>query len=137
MHILQIGNSDSEHVRLSFEDTDLEHGRLYCAINIKVDRFSGDITADYEHRDFVKLQSDLTNLHEALSRTAILNHRDEQFVLEFEGDGLGHITISGTAFAYPTYGNKLDFSLSIDQSHLPELIMQLQNINKLVSGVVI
>jgi len=137
MHIFQIGNSDAEHVRLSFEDADLEHGRLYCAITIKVDRFSGDITADYEDRDFVKLQSDLTKLHETLSGTAILYHRDEQFVLQFEGDGLGHITISGTALAYPTYGNKLDFSLAIDQSYLPALITQLQNINKLISDVVI
>ena len=120
---------------MSFEDSDLERGRLYCAIAIKVDRFSGDIAADFESGDFVKLQSDLTKLFETLSGAATLSHRDEQFLLYFLGDGLGHITVSGTAFAHPTYGNKLDFELAIDQSYLPALISQLQSINKVISDV--
>jgi hypothetical protein len=136
MKELQIGNNGSEHILLSFNDDDLKRdGWLEIPVAIKVDGFFGEITACFENDDFIKFESDLEQLNLSLAGSVILRPREEQLVLQFEGDRLGHIKVSGTAFSYATYGNKLTFSFAIDQSYLSGLIAQLKVINQATSNV--
>jgi len=49
-------------------------------------------------------------------------------VLTLEGNGHGGINLIGTAYADPCYGNKLDFSLALDQTFLVEPLRILRTI---------
>jgi hypothetical protein len=48
--------------------------------------------------------------------------------LDFEGDRLGHIRCSGTVMDDPGIGNRLNFTLDLDQSYLPQLISDLDHL---------
>jgi hypothetical protein len=48
--------------------------------------------------------------------------------LLLDGDGLGHVAFRGTVVDQPGIGNRLDFSLELDQSQLPSLICELDHI---------
>ncbi len=48
--------------------------------------------------------------------------------LVFQGDLVGHIKCSGTVLDQPGIGNRLEFTLDLDQSYLPKLLSDLDHL---------
>jgi len=47
-----------------------------------------------------------------------------------KGDGAGHIAITGTVKDEPGMGNSLKFSIDLDQTFLPAILGQLDEIDR-------
>ena len=82
----------------------------------------------FEVDDFVRFLSALRSVYETLSGHATLDSRDRQLYFTASGNGRGAVTIEGYANARATYGNKLTFEITVDQSYLQEPLATLTKV---------
>jgi hypothetical protein len=121
-----LGIPAGAHIAFELPDLPAGHeGWFKAQVAIRVEGFTGQISASFEVDDFRRLRDSLTRLHESLGESARFEPRERQVTLNFEGDGLGHVTIAGLAYSEATFGNKLSFEVGIDQTFLPSLISEL------------
>ena len=62
--------------------------------------------------------------------TAAFDTLEDQLKLRLAGDRRGHILVRGTAKDRVGTGNELEFGFEIDQSYLPEIMKELEAIEK-------
>lgn len=119
---------EKEDFRLDLEMDkwyDNEPGNAYIneelTIRVASEGFSGYTTVDFDTGDFEIFLNELQKLQETLSGKAELKepYNSETF-LEFEGDGRGHIHISGSITGRNgDWIQELNFENEIDQTFLP------------------
>src|SRR5579883_2001206 len=69
----------------------------------------------------------LRDAYQHLDRKVVFTPMENDFSLEFVGDGRGHVTIRGTARDAIGTG-EISFSYHLDQTYLPGLIAQIKNV---------
>lgn len=101
----------------------------WCAANVEiaVPSFHGWIEIYLDAFAVNNFAGQLTNMYDSLQGTASLMPLEEQFTLTLHAKTSGHIHAEGTAWSQATCGNKLVFQFELDQSFLPQVLLQLQD----------
>lgn len=102
---------------------------LKATVIIRAGAFSGTYEADFMSVDFVKFKKELEHLYHNLNSTATFEGLERYLSITLNGDGLGHL--EGFCHASDKPGwmqNDLEFYVNIDQTYIPKLIRQLENI---------
>ena len=93
-----------------------------CGFNVRVD-------ADLRVDEFEAFRSEVSELHSGARRDAKLETMEGWISMHLTlTDRLGHICCTGTILDEPGIGNHLEFSLDIDQSYLPQLVRELDEV---------
>jgi len=123
---LKIGD-DRTFVIISLPDTShaaraRSEGRLTdTEISVDVGAWSGRYGAHFHETDFSTFARGLETLSGTLSGDAELSSLDGYLDLTLTGDGLGHISVRGTAWDTPRLGSHLEISFDIDPTYIPEM----------------
>jgi hypothetical protein len=132
---LLIGSVKSEHLlveptRWEFPDNnDYWDGNwLNAAVTIAAGAFRGSYEALLRTDEFVRFRDTLRTLYEKLGGTAAFDSMEEWLVIHVEGDGRGHFTAKCEARDTPGRGNKLTFELAFDQTELPSMLRELDEL---------
>ena len=127
MNIIHIG-SESEYVRVMLKPPYSKTGWCESTVEIAVSGFSGRIEASLEICDITDFASELTALYQSLQGEARLCPREEQFTIVVSVQTRGQVHVHGVAWSKATYENKLDYNFWLDQSFLPPVLAQLQDL---------
>lgn len=127
----EIGNSTGESVSIAVPTEKSGTDWFSADVSIRVRGFIGEISAYFAWGDFLRFRQELERLNGTLRGRASLSPMEGQFELVADGDGLGHIRVSGHAYSRATYGNKLEFEFDIDQTFLAST---LKGLSKLTPG---
>ena len=114
-----------------YPDAELEFDSYWLKsdVIVKAGAFSGCYEADFMSVDFAKFKNELEYLYNHLDSTAIFEGSERYLKIVLNGDGLGHLEVFCQASNNPGWmPNDLEFFLSIDQTYIPPLLRQLENI---------
>jgi len=99
---------------------------LTVEIKIQVGGFHGKAEAAIQTSELVKFALELRPLFEKLNGSAEFRTLEEQLSLRLKGDGKGHIELTGEVEDRAGVGNRLHFTLQLDQSELGASIHELE-----------
>lgn len=94
-------------------------------IEILAGGFRGKIEADLRSEEFDAFRKGVQQLYATLNGRAELSTLEGWITLTLEGDGRGHVKVTGAVLDQPGIGNRLIFNFDLDQTYLPEVIEQL------------
>ena len=97
-------------------------------VNVKAGGFSGEFKADFMTVDFESFKTELIKLYENLNGIATFNTLESQVEIKIIGDGIGHLSAECEVTDYAGMGNKLQFKINFDQTHIPKILKQLEKI---------
>ncbi|MBF0694640.1 MAG: hypothetical protein IR153_06245 [Flavobacterium sp.] len=97
-------------------------------VKVKAGGFLGEFEADFMTVDFVRFKNELTKLYDNLNGTATFNTLESQVEIKIVGDGIGHLKAECVSMDYAGTGNKLEFEINFDQTHIPKILNQLEKI---------
>jgi len=135
MKPITISFGGSERERLQIEVVGYERqpvGEYYddnwlnMKISVSVGGFRGEADATFLTAEFVSFLSQLRPLYESLRGGAEFRTMEEQLRLRLDGDGLGHIELKGELLDRAGIGNRLTFTLQVDQTQLGKTILELE-----------
>ncbi len=109
--------------------THWDENLLETPVEVHIGGFEAHVIAEIRTDELRNFRDELALLYENLEGDARLYVLQNWVDLTFHGDGLGHIHMRGTITDNPGIGNVLKFELRIDQTFLPEIILQLDNMN--------
>ena len=135
MTTVSIGGASREYVRIEvhgyerppvgeFHDVNW----LTVRVSVSAGAFSGAFDAAFLTEELVAFLEQLKRLHSSLSGEAVFSTLEEQLSLRLIGDGRGHIALTGACVDIAGTGNRLEFSLALDQTHLSSAIQQLNEL---------
>lgn len=101
---------------------------LTVEIRVWAGGFRGSTSASLLTHELNQFLPPLRSLYESLAGTAEFKTMEEQLGLRLSGDGQGHIALSGEIYDQPGIGNRLQFSLSLDQTLLAKSIRELEQV---------
>jgi hypothetical protein len=127
MNTVHLG-SETEFVKITLNPPYPSEGWYLAQVEISVSGFRGQIEPWLEAYDIDRFATQLAAVYESLQGEAKLSPREEQFTLCVQARTGGHIHVQGVAWSKATYENKLEFSIEIDQSFLPETLAQLRHV---------
>ena len=90
--------------------------------------FGGKVRASLCTQDFFSFRTQLRGLTTTPRGAARFETMEEWLELEVVGDGKGHFAGTGELTDSPGTGNRLRFSFAFDQTHLPAMLRQLEEI---------
>ena len=99
---------------------------LPVTVSLAVGAFQGSFEASFQAVELLELHESLSELYEALSGKVEFRTLEEQLRLEFVGNGRGSIEVRGEALDQPGIGNRLSFTLQLDQSQLGQSVQALK-----------
>ena len=99
---------------------------LRVDIRVQAGGFRGKAFATIITSELTPFLSALRLLHETLSGSADFTTIEEQLALRLRGDGKGHIELRGEVADQAGVGNRLHFTLQLDQSQLGTSVRQLE-----------
>lgn len=112
-------------------ETDWEKNYIESRIEINAYPFNGIYKATLFAVDFEKFKQGLDRIYNDLSGVTLFDCLENDIEIKVKGDGLGHFSASCKAKDTTTQGgNELSFNLNFDQTQIPELINQLEEITK-------
>ena len=125
----------SERERVAVEVASYERGPLTgdyhddnwlsVTVTVCVGAFAGVFSASFLTDEFVAFRAQLQTLHATLRGEAEFTTLEEQLFLKLIGNGRGQVSLKGRALDRAGYGNRLEFELEIDQTHLAVAIRDL------------
>ncbi|WP_111309759.1 WapI family immunity protein [Confluentibacter sediminis] len=117
-------------IGLNFPDAELDWDKnsLNSMISVKVGAFSGKFKADLMTSDFEIFKRELKIVYSELNRGATFEGIESQVTIHIKGDGIGHLNAKCWLMDYAGTGNELKCEFDFDQTQLPKLIDQLENI---------
>jgi hypothetical protein len=101
---------------------------LTTEIRVHAGCFHGKISAAIITSEFTRFLPQLRELHEKLTGKAEFRTLEGQLSLTLMGDGRGHIELEGEVLDKAGIGNRLNFHLQLDQTHLAKSIRDLEGI---------
>jgi len=123
MAMLIIGDEEGDHVSINLPNGKVDGDGWFAAmVNVVVHGFTGRASVYFEVSDLIRFHESLVVLYESLSGTARLNPIEQQLTLNISGNGRGKIDVTGELFAYATYGSRIQFEFTIDQTYLPRAV---------------
>jgi hypothetical protein len=103
---------------------------LTTSIEFQVGDFSGQINAALRTNELAEFRAQLVTLYETLKGEARLDSIEDWLAMTFEGDGAGHVSVSGAMRDQPGVGNTVQFTFNLDQTYLPSILDQLEEIDR-------
>lgn len=97
-------------------------------VNVKAGAFSGEFKADFMTVDFVSFKNELAKLYEKLNGIATFYTLEEQVMVKVVGDRIGHLKADCVVMDNAGIGNRLEFEIDFDQTHIPKILNQLERI---------
>jgi hypothetical protein len=101
---------------------------LSVKVAIQAGGFKGNYAADFRNEELARFHAALVRLYAAQEGVAAFETMEGQLSLKLTRDRLGHIAVEGIAQDDAGIGNKLHFHFGIDQTYLPALIAELDEI---------
>jgi hypothetical protein len=131
----RLGGEAAEYVELTILGrsnpgaTDFWDGNwLVTEVQLQSGGFTGAFKANLRTHEIADFAAELRGLHTALRGSAELRTMEQQLKLSFTGDGRGHLNVQCEAHDQAGCGNQLRFELSTDQTELPPLLRQLDDV---------
>ena len=130
-----LGSPTSEYLqvralrRTHVGSTDFWDGNwLTCRIEAAVGGFKARVDADLRSEEFVELHDQLSAINERLSGEAKFTTLEGWLAMDMSIDRLGHVTARCELLDEPGVGNRLDFTLNLDQTYLSPILAGLKAI---------
>jgi hypothetical protein len=119
-----------ELIGLNYPTAELDWDRNWIRgfVKVKAGAFSGEFKADFMTVDFVDFKNELIKLYDKLSGIVIFKTLESQVEIKIVGDGIGHLKAECEVMDYAGTGNKLEFEINFDQTHIPKILNQLEKI---------
>jgi len=99
-----------------------DDGWMQAKVTICVECFTAEIYPHLQLNDVHAFSAQLKSLNSNRLGSAKLTPLEDQFSVCLEGDGKGHIEVTGHAFKEASYGSCLKFEFTIDQTFLAAII---------------
>ena len=129
MKSFKLGTDAGDHVTVEVHERTYEGDDwLAATISIRSGAFAGSFDAALMTCDFQPFERQLQELYESLRGTATFSTIERQLEVNCVGNERGGISIDGVAQDRAGDGNQLRFQFDLDQTYLPELISELQQI---------
>jgi hypothetical protein len=103
---------------------------LVVDMAVEMGSWTGRFDANLRCEEFDRFLSEVRHLNENLDSVAEFVTMEGWLRLQLNGDGLGHIAAKGEATDQPGRGDTLSFRMDFDQTYLPRLIAELQDVLK-------
>jgi hypothetical protein len=111
------------------EAADYDDGNwLVARIGLEVGGFEAGYEASIRSEELEGFMRDVRRLHQDLTGEAEFATMEDQLRLHLTADGRGHVSVAGTAQDAAGTGNRLEFHLEVDQTHLAPLIGNLKTV---------
>ena len=101
---------------------------LSTMVTISVGSFEGRFPASFLSDELVSFRDLLRTLHDTLLGEAKFETLEEQLFLTLKGNGRGQIFLKGHAMDRAGDGNRLEFELQLDQTHLGGTLRDLDTV---------
>lgn len=112
----------------SVEDWDKNY--LDVKITANTGAFSGEFNTNFMTTDFENFKQQLRRLYDNLKGTANFGGYEHSDMIKVTGDGIGHLNAECKLLESSIPLNELTFELSFDQTYLPNIIDQLNQITR-------
>ncbi|MCZ7644729.1 MAG: hypothetical protein M5U26_05490 [Planctomycetota bacterium] len=127
-----IGSRDSDFLRVRPiarahpDASDYWDGNwLNTDIELSAGAFRAQYVACLRVDELTRFRDQLTELYNTLDGQAVFDSMEPWLSISVKGDGLGHFNVDCVAMDNVGVGNKLDFSLCIDQTQIPGILVGL------------
>ena len=130
----RIGGQEAEYLEVkilsrSHNARDYWDGNwLTVEINIAAGGFCGKFGAFLRADEIALFHQEMTRLYSFESKEAKFETMEGQLSIDIQGDQLGHFSAACEAMDDAGVGNRLCFTLSFDQSHIPEILKRLDSV---------
>ncbi len=106
------------------------HDDNWLRVNVLVSAgaFSGGFHAAFLTDELVRFRDQMQTLYRTLRGEANFRTLEEQLLLRLTGNGRDEICVRGVAVDIPGTGNRLEFELMLDQSHLQSTLDSLNEV---------
>ena len=123
----KVGGAEHEYVRVEVLGANGD-GWLPSNVAVRVGAYTADYPSDLDCWAFSRFHDELQSLYQRLVGTATFSTYERQLELTLTGDGLGHMAVAGVAMDSAGTGHRLTFRLQIDQTDLPRLISEVDEV---------
>jgi hypothetical protein len=130
---LHIGQSEHEFIKITVVDRSSPNAQDFWDgnwLNVKTSILAGNFTANVDGQlrvdEFVTFQKELLTLHKSLTGHAKFETMEHWLKIVLLGDGKGQISLEGEVS--DNYENTLRFELILDQTFLPGILEELNQI---------
>jgi hypothetical protein len=120
-----IGQSTSDHVIIERVSAPNSERWFHASVSIRSAVWSGNLRAEFMAGELNRFGLEIERLYEELRGTAELRPIEPFLEMTFEGDGRGHILVSGTACNRLGSETRLVFEFELDQTQLPKIAKAL------------
>lgn len=134
---LLIGSLASKYLlvqptRLAFPHTDdyWDGNWVYADVAVVVGGFRGSYEAMLRTEEFARFRDDLQVLKDKLKGAAAFETMEHWLAINVEGDSRGYFTANCEARDQPGMGNQLTFELAFDQTDLPALLRDIDELTR-------
>jgi hypothetical protein len=103
---------------------------LSTNISVFIGGFRGRVDADLRAEELVAFRDQLRAVYESLSGRAEFHTMEGWLGLQVLADKTGHLRVTGDLLDEPGIGNRLSFSLDLDQTYLPNVLSALDEITR-------
>jgi hypothetical protein len=111
-------------------ESEWDQNWVNCRIETKSGAFSGLFEGALMTTAFERFKQELRQLYDTLEGTANFHSYDDYATIVATGDGIGHVNAKCTLRDSHVPLNELTFELALDQTFLPHIINQLNNITR-------
>jgi hypothetical protein len=130
-----LGGSERERVEVSVEGYERQPSGEYfddnwlnVRVSVNAGGFKGRFDASFQTGELLSFRDQLSSLYNTLNGEAKFVTMETQLALTLVGDGRGGITLKGEAWDQPGIGNRLEFSLELDQTHIGKTLGELNEV---------
>jgi hypothetical protein len=120
-----IGQSSSDHVTIERISAPNIEGWFHANVSVQSAVWSGKLRAEFTAGELRRFGLEIERLYEELNGRAVLRPMESFIEMTFDGDGHGHILVSGTACHQLGAGTRLEFEFEMDQTQLPSIAKAL------------
>ena len=120
-----IGQRTSDHVSIERISAPNHEGWFHASVTVQSAVWSGNLRAEFTAGELRRFGLEIERLYEELNGMAELRPMEPFLELTFQGDGRGHIKVSGTAYHRLGAGTCLKFEFELDQTQLPSIAKAL------------
>ena len=103
---------------------------LQTRVSVSAGAFSGTYDAAFLTDELLRFRDELQVLYRSLRGEAQFSSLEEQLSLRLSGNGRGEVLLKGLAVDVAGTGNRLEFELLLDQTHL---LLALEGLNEILS----
>jgi hypothetical protein len=135
MVAFSLGGSERERIAVEVENYERaatgdyhDDNWLKVSVTVSVGAFDGTFPATFLTEEFVAFRNELKKMYESLHGNAKFTTLEDQLSLELSGNGRGQILLKGYALDRAGDGNRIEFRLEIDQTHVARTLRELDAI---------